>query len=95
LDYSLTLSLSLSLAPSCRSNFDFFFHDIREMFDPTGGEIGHPRRVVAQQFLNASAVLTPAILFEAINTHGVIADTVFQAIINVELNVWNVSQPDL
>ena len=65
------------------------------MFDPTGGEIGHPRRVVAQQFLNASAVLTPAILFEAINTYGVIADTVFQAIINVELNVWNVSQPDL
>jgi len=26
---------------------------------------------------------------------GVIADTIFQAVINVELGVWNVSQPDL
>tara|TARA_B110000208_G_scaffold191332_1_gene257858 strand:+ start:702 stop:1355 length:654 start_codon:yes stop_codon:yes gene_type:complete len=76
------------------TNFDFFFHDIREEFDPTGGG-PKPRRVLAQEFLNATAVLTPNVLFEAINYKGVIADTIFQAIMNVEKSVWNVSQPDL
>lgn len=77
------------------TNFDFFWHDIREWFDPTGGKIGHPRRIAAQAVLNASAVLTPEVLFNAINHKGVIADTIFQALINVELGLWNVSQPDL
>ena len=69
--------------------------DVREWFDPTGGRIGRPRRIVAQQQLNASNVLTPQVLFDTINHPGVIADTIFQAIINVEKGLWNVSQPDL
>jgi len=77
------------------TNFDFFFHDIREYFDPTGGQIGYPRRVAAQKNLNASAILTPEVLFDTINHKGVIADTIFQAIINVEKGIWNVSMPDL
>uniref|UniRef100_A0A7S3S9H7 Uncharacterized protein n=1 Tax=Emiliania huxleyi TaxID=2903 RepID=A0A7S3S9H7_EMIHU len=32
------------------TNFDFFFHDVRELFDPTGGHIlGTPRRVAARR----------------------------------------------
>lgn len=79
------------------TNFDFFYHDIRAYFDPTGGEIGHPRRVVAQQVLNATTTgqLTPQVLFDAINAKGVFADTIFQAIMNVETSLWNVSQPDM
>mmetsp|Transcript_43487 Transcript_43487/g.60374 ORF Transcript_43487/g.60374 Transcript_43487/m.60374 type:complete len:344 (+) Transcript_43487:1-1032(+) len=77
------------------TNFDFFFHDFREYFDPTGGQIGHPRRIAAQEFLNASTVLTPEVLFETINHKGVIADTIFQAVMSVEAGLWNVSQPDL
>jgi hypothetical protein len=78
------------------TNWDFFWHDLREYFDPTGGQIGpNTRRVVAQRRLNASAVITPAVLFETINGKGTIADTIFQAIINVEKDVYNVSLPDL
>jgi hypothetical protein len=33
------------------------------------------------------------VLFEAINAQGVIADTVFQAIINIEKGIWNATQP--
>lgn len=79
------------------TNFDFFFHDIREHFDPTGGGgFSKPsRRVAAQKILNASTHITPEVLFETINAEYVIADTVFQAIINVEKGVWNISQPDL
>jgi len=81
------------------TNFDFFWHDIREWFDPTGhGGFGKPsRRVAAQTMLNATAEnqLTPDILFTTINYEHVIADTVFQSIINVEKGIWNVSQPDL
>lgn len=78
------------------TNFDYFFHDIREYFDPTGGQIGRPRRIVAQKALNASAVLTPEVLFSAIDMTGVIAtDTIFQAIMNVETGLWNVSLPSL
>jgi len=78
------------------TNFDFYFHDIREWFDPTaGGGFGKPsRRKAAQKVLNASSVLTPQILFEAINTKYVIADTIFQAIMNVETGSWTTSQPD-
>ena len=51
------------------TNFDFFHHDIREYFDPTGGQVGYPRRVAAQKMLNATAIhtLTPEYLFETIN----------------------------
>jgi len=80
------------------TNFDFFYHDIREIFDPTGGEGYEPRRVMAQQALNATlargGALTPDVLFATLNADGVLADTIFQAIINVELDVWNVSVPD-
>merc|ERR1712031_124202 len=49
------------------TNFDFYWHDIREYFDPTGGYgIGHPRRIEAQKMLNATAMgsLTGEYLFE-------------------------------
>eukprot|EP00041_Stephanoeca_diplocostata_P025318 m.659522 g.659522 ORF g.659522 m.659522 type:complete len:396 (+) comp22724_c2_seq3:2070-3257(+) len=77
------------------TNFDFFNHDIREYFDPTGGQIGYPRRIAAQKVLNSTDVLTPEVLFETINHKGVIADTIFQAVMNVETGLWNVSIPDL
>ena len=35
------------------------------------------------------------VLFDTINAKGVLADTIFQAVINVEKDVWNVSKPDL
>jgi hypothetical protein len=77
------------------TNFDFFYHDIREWFDPTGGKgIGHPRRIAAQKILNSSAVLTPEVLISTINDVEVMAtDTIFQAVINVETGLWNVSLP--
>ncbi len=62
--------------------------------DPTGGHILNPRRIVAQRKLNASAAITPELLYETINTKGVLADTVFQAIMSVQAGLWNVSQPD-
>ena len=30
------------------TNFDYWWGDIREYFDPTGGSIGHPRRIYAE-----------------------------------------------
>eukprot|EP00466_Bigelowiella_natans_P007306 jgi/Bigna1/89035/estExt_fgenesh1_pg.C_420136 len=81
------------------TNFDFFFHDIREFFDPTGhGGFGKPtRRVAAQKTLNATLAagqpLTPDVLFSVINQQYVIADTVFQAVLSVEKAMWNISQP--
>ena len=51
------------------------------------------RRVAAQKILNSTAILTPDLLWIAINAQYVIADTVFQALINVEHGVWNISQP--
>merc|ERR1711907_441652 len=79
------------------TNFDFFFHDIREFFDPTGhGGLGKPsRRQAAQAILNASSVLTGELLFETINAKYVIADTVFQAVMNVEKQLWNTSIPEI
>lgn len=77
------------------TNFDFYWRDVREWFDPTGGlGAGHPRRVAAQQVLNAAPVVTPEVLWAAINAKGNFADTVFQAIINVEQKLWNISIPD-
>ena len=57
------------------TNFDYWNHDIREYFDPTAGEIGTPRRIVAERFLNNTKVITPGVLWETINLKGVIAIT--------------------
>jgi len=78
------------------TNFDYWWGDIREWFDPTSSIIGHPRRLEAQAVLNASTVLTPAVIYSAISNKGVQAyDTIFQALINVEKGLWNVTLPDL
>ncbi|GMI19501.1 hypothetical protein TeGR_g13407 [Tetraparma gracilis] len=78
------------------TNFDYFWGDVREWFDPTGGNGAfHPRRIAAQKQLNATDVLTPEALFDTINNEGVFADTIFQAVINVEKGTWDVSQPEL
>lgn len=79
------------------TNFDYFWGDVREWFDPTGGHgIGHPRRIEAQRILNKTSVLTPEVLFSTINDVGVRApETIFQAIMNVETGLWNVSLPDM
>ena len=68
---------------------------MREFLDPTGGKILHPRRVAAQKLLNATSSLTPENLFATINAPGVIADTIFQAVMSVETSYWNVSVVDL
>lgn len=79
------------------TNFDFFFHDFREYFDPTGGKIGYPRRIAAQKLLNSTVEgkLTPEFLYSTIDAKGVLADTIFQAVMNVEKGLWNVTQPQL
>lgn len=81
------------------TNFDFFWKDVREYFDPTGWSFSWPpvltpRRVNAQVVLNASQRISPQLLFDAINTRGVIADTIFQGVFSVEMDLWNVSIPD-
>mmetsp|Transcript_64614 Transcript_64614/g.121094 ORF Transcript_64614/g.121094 Transcript_64614/m.121094 type:complete len:108 (-) Transcript_64614:172-495(-) len=74
------------------TNYDFYWHDVRGYSDSTGGfGVGHPRRLAAQQVFNASEVLTSNVLWEAINTKGDFADIIFQAIINVEQKLWNIS----
>ena len=73
--------------------------DFREWFDPhtrgpDGAGPGHPRRVSAQQLLNATrkSTLTATELFRVIDSPGVTAgDTIFQAIMSVERGEWNVS----
>eukprot|EP00933_Yihiella_yeosuensis_P060503 TRINITY_DN6325_c0_g1_i3.p1 TRINITY_DN6325_c0_g1~~TRINITY_DN6325_c0_g1_i3.p1 ORF type:complete len:469 (-),score=58.13 TRINITY_DN6325_c0_g1_i3:66-1472(-) len=84
------------------TNFDWFFHDIRENFDPTGhgGFFVRPtRRGEAERLLTRALkqghALTPELLYSTINAKYVVADTVFQAMINVEKGIWNVSQPVL
>jgi hypothetical protein len=79
------------------TNFDYYWHDIREWFDPTGGggiQNGGPsRRVAAQRILNNTDVLTPEVLYSTLNAPYVLADTIFQAIMSVEANLWNISIP--
>jgi len=77
------------------TNFDYFFHDDREWFDPTGGKgAGHPRRIAAQKILNSTKTLTPEALYATISDFEVQAkDTIFQAIMNVEIGLWNTSLP--
>jgi N-acylethanolamine-hydrolysing acid amidase len=84
------------------TNFDYFWHDVREYFDPTGhgGFFLHPtRRQEAQRLLNAALQerkrISPDDLFATLNAKYVIADTVFQGLFNVEKGVWNASQPVL
>ena len=81
------------------TNFDFYWHDKREYLDPSAGmrHLFHPRRVAAQRLLNATKLgeITPEILFTILNADGVLADTVFQAVMSVEQGLWNVSMPDL
>jgi len=77
------------------TNFDFWWHDFREWFDPTGGAFFKPRRIVAQEIMNATKVLTPQVLFDVISAKGVIAgETVFQSVMNVETGLFNVSMTD-
>lgn len=77
------------------TNWDYYFHDDREWFDPTGGKgTGHPRRIAAQKILNRTKVLTPEVLYATISDFEVQAkDTIFQAIMNVESGLWNTSLP--
>jgi len=77
------------------TNFDYWYHDIREYFDPTSQlGLGHSRRTAAQKILNSSAVLTQDVMWKTISDKGVEAtDTIFQAVINVEIGMWNVTLP--
>lgn len=79
------------------TNFDYWDHDIRAYLDPTGGEIGTPRRIAAENVLNNTDVLTPEVLFEAISTKGALAiemsKTIYQGIFNVEAGTMNNTSP--
>eukprot|EP00929_Paragymnodinium_shiwhaense_P069706 TRINITY_DN3516_c0_g1_i1.p1 TRINITY_DN3516_c0_g1~~TRINITY_DN3516_c0_g1_i1.p1 ORF type:complete len:417 (+),score=96.67 TRINITY_DN3516_c0_g1_i1:81-1331(+) len=79
------------------TNFDFYWNDLKEFFDPTSHRgLGHSRRVAAQKILNATSAITPEILYSTIADYDVQAtDTIFQAIMNVETGLWNVSLPAL
>ena len=81
------------------TNFDYWWHDVREYFDPTGGHVGLPRRVAAQRILNASLnaglALTPELMNATISADGVLADTIFQAVADVEVGLWAIAQPVL
>jgi len=81
------------------TNFDFFWGDVREWFDPTGGKMFRPRRIEAQKLLNGTlqkgSALTPAVLNATINAEGVLADTIWQVIINVEKDIWLDGRPAL
>merc|ERR1712070_539519 len=78
------------------TNFDYNWGDIREMFDPTGGNgIFHPRRKPAQDLLDNADSITSELLFDVINDYAVMAkDTIFQVIMNVETGLWNASLPE-
>eukprot|EP00929_Paragymnodinium_shiwhaense_P069708 TRINITY_DN3516_c0_g2_i1.p1 TRINITY_DN3516_c0_g2~~TRINITY_DN3516_c0_g2_i1.p1 ORF type:complete len:437 (+),score=103.79 TRINITY_DN3516_c0_g2_i1:65-1312(+) len=80
-----------------QTNFDFYWHDVKEFFDPTTRKgMGHSRRKAAQKILNATSDITPEILYSTITDYDVQAkDTMFQAIMNVETGLWNVSLPSL
>jgi len=77
------------------TNFDYIWHDIREHFDPTStAGFGKSRRVGAQKILDKTDVITPQVLFDAINNPVTLAKaTIFQAVMSVENGLWNVSLP--
>ena len=81
------------------TNFDYWWHDVREYLDPTGGHVGLPRRVAAERILNASLnaglALTPELMNATISADGVLADTIFQAVADVEVGLWAIAQPVL
>jgi hypothetical protein len=77
------------------TNFDYPWHDVKELFDPTSVKgIGHSRRIRATKMLDAAPTITPELIFEVLNDDGVMAkDTIFQVIMNVEKGLWNASLP--
>jgi len=77
------------------TNFDYNWGDIREIFDPTGGDgFGHPRRKPAEAMLDNADSITSDLLFNVLNDHAVMAkDTIFQVIMDVETGLWNASLP--
>jgi len=77
------------------TNFDYNWGDIRERFDPTGGDgIFHPRRKAAEAILDNADSMTPELLWTVINDFEVMAkDTIFQVIMDVETGLWNASLP--
>jgi hypothetical protein len=78
------------------TNFDYNWGDIREIFDPTGGDgIFHPRRKPAEDLFDNADSITSDLLFDVINDHAVMAkDTIFQVIMDVETGLWNASLPE-
>merc|ERR1712070_347918 len=78
------------------TNFDYNWGDIREIFDPTGGDgIFHPRRKPAENLLDNADSITGGLLFDVINDFAVMAkDTIFQVIMDVETGLWNASLPE-
>jgi hypothetical protein len=77
------------------TNFDYIWGDIKEHFDPTSAAgFGKSRRKAAQKILDNAETITPELLFSVLNNDVVIAkDTIFQAMMNVETGLWNVSLP--
>jgi hypothetical protein len=77
------------------TNFDYPWHDVKEIFDPTTVKgIFHPRRAAAEKLLDAAPARTPELVFEVLNDDAVMAkDTIFQVIMNVEKGLWNASLP--
>ena len=69
----------------------------RSFLSQGGGFGKESRRIAAQKILNGTQIgsITSDVLFTILNHKDVLADTVFQAIINVEKGIWNISQPDL
>ena len=71
-----------------------------EYLDPTGASPSRTgRRVAAQRILNASLnaglALTPELMNATISADGVLADTIFQAVADVEVGLWAIAQPVL
>ena len=66
-------------------------HDVREGIGPDGRPRWVPRRVAAQRILNASLnaglALTPELMNATISADGVLADTIFQAVADVEVGL--------
>ena len=71
----------------------------REELAAPGVAAHDPRRVAAQRILNASLnaglALTPELMNATISADGVLADTIFQAVADVEVGLWSIAQPVL
>lgn len=77
------------------TNFDFWNGDFREYLDWTGGHIGSPRRIFAENFLNTVSTITPEILMDTLDMDGVFAinSTIWNGVWNVETGYWNGKAP--